>query len=150
MTNQVTIIGNLGGDPELRYTPSGKAVASFVIADTPRHLNSSTNQWEDGETLWQRGEVWGTDAENLKESATKGTRVVAVGRLAQRKYTDKKTNEERTIVELKVDEIAVSVKYATAQVTKKSSGSYASNSAPAATNTRPAAVNAPSDDDTPF
>lgn len=119
MTNTTTFIGNLTDNPELKYTPNGRAVASFTIADTPRKQNPQTGEWEDGDTNFQRAEIWNSDAENLANSLTKGTRVIATGRLRARNY-ETKEGEKRTSIELIVDEIGPSLKYATAQVTKTS------------------------------
>lgn len=117
MTNQVVITGNLSADPELRFTPSGVAVANFTIADTPRYLDKTTNEWKDGETLWMRCSIWREAAENVAESLVKGTRVTATGKLTQRQY--EKDNVKHTVIEMTVDEIAPSLKYATARVTKR-------------------------------
>jgi single-strand DNA-binding protein len=117
MTNQVVITGNLSADPELRFTPSGVAVANFTIADTPRYLDKATDEWKDGETLWLRCSIWREAAENVAESLTKGTRVTATGKLTQRQY--EKDGVKHTVIEMTVDEIAPSLKYATARVTKR-------------------------------
>ena len=135
----ITVIGNLTGDPELRFTPSGAAVSNFTIASTPRSFDKATNEWKDGSTLFMRSSVWREAAENLVESLTKGARVIATGRLVQRSY-ETNEGEKRTVVELEVEEIGPSLRYATAQVTKKAaSGNSAARpaSAPAAV---PAAV----------
>ncbi|MDU0348307.1 single-stranded DNA-binding protein [Actinomyces sp. MRS3W] len=113
----ITLIGNLVSDPELRFTPSGAAVASFTIASTPRSFNRQSGQWEDGETLFMRSSCWRELAENVAESLTKGTRVIATGRLRQRSYTTR-DGQDRTVVELQVDEIGPSLRYATAQITR--------------------------------
>lgn len=117
----ITIVGNLVDDPELRFTPSGAAVANFRIASTPRTFNRQTNEWEDGEALFLSCSVWRQAAENVAESLTKGTRVVIQGRLKQRSFEDREGNK-RTVVELDVDEVGPSLKYATAQVTRASRG----------------------------
>jgi single-strand DNA-binding protein len=117
MPNQVTITGNLSADPELRFTPSGVAVANFTIADTPRYLDKQSNEWKDGETLWMRCSIWREAAENVAESLTKGTRVTATGKLTQREY--EKDGVKHRVIEMTVDEIAPSLKYATARVTKR-------------------------------
>jgi single-strand DNA-binding protein len=111
----ITIIGNLTGDPELRFTPSGAAVANFTIASTPRTFDKQSNEWKDGETLFMRCSIWKDAAENVAESLTKGVRVVAVGRLKQRSY-DTKEGEKRTVIELEVDEVGPSLRYANAKV----------------------------------
>ena len=117
----MTVVGNLTADPELRFTPSGAAVANFTIASTPRKFNAQTNQWEDMDALFMRCSIWRQAAENVAESLTRGSRVIASGRLRQRSY-DTKEGEKRTVVELEVDEIGPSLKYATAKVNKVSRG----------------------------
>jgi single-strand DNA-binding protein len=117
VANTVVITGNLASDPELRFTPSGVAVANFTIADTPRYLDKTTNEWKDGDTLWMRCSIWREAAENVAESLTKGTRVTATGKLTQRQY--EKDGVKHTVIEMTVDEIAPSLKYATARVTKR-------------------------------
>jgi len=112
----VTIVGNLGGDVELRFTPSGAAVANFTVASTPRTFNKQTNAWDDGETLWMRCSVWREAAENVAESLTKGARVVVTGRLKSRSY--EKDGQNRTSIEMDVDEVGPSLRYASAKVTK--------------------------------
>ena len=116
---QVTFIGNLTGDPELRFTPSGVAVANFTVACTPRTLDKNTNEWKDGETTFLRCQVWRTYAENVAESLTRGTRVIVTGRLRQRNY-ETKEGEKRTVFEVEVDEVGPSLRNATAKVTKTS------------------------------
>lgn len=113
----ITVVGNLTGDPELRFTPSGAAVANFTIASTPRNFNRQTNEWEDGETLFLRGSAWRDAAENVAETLTKGMRVIAQGRLKSRSY-ETKEGERRTSMELDVDEIGPSLKHATAKVVR--------------------------------
>ncbi len=117
----ITVIGNLTGDPELRFTPSGAAVASFTVASTPRTLDKATNEWKDGEALFLRCSIWRQAAENVAESLQKGMRVVVQGRLQQRSY-DTKEGEKRTVIELQVDEIGPSLKYATAKVNRTTRG----------------------------
>ena len=114
----ITVVGNLTSDPELRFTPSGAAVANFTIASTPRTFDKRSNEFKDGETLFLRASIWREAAENVAESLTKGTRVVAQGRLKARSYVTKE-DEKRTSYELDVDEIGPSLRYATAKVTKK-------------------------------
>ena len=125
----ITIIGNLVSDPELRFTPSGSAVANFTIASTPRTFDRNSNEWKDGETLFLRASVWREAAENVAESLTKGMRVIVTGRLKSRSYEDKKTSEKRTVIELEVDEIGPSLKYANAKVnrTQRSNGGQDGN-----------------------
>jgi single-strand DNA-binding protein len=118
----ITVVGNLTGDPELRFTPSGAAVASFTVASTPRTLDKATNEWKDGEALFLRCSIWRQAAENVAESLQKGMRVVVQGRLQQRSY-DTKEGEKRTVIEMQVDEIGPSLKYATAKVNRTSRGS---------------------------
>ncbi|RPF23331.1 single-stranded DNA-binding protein [Myceligenerans xiligouense] len=113
----ITVVGNLTGDPELRFTPSGAAVANFTIASTPRIFDRQNNEWKDGETLFMRCSLWREAAENVAESLTKGMRVLAQGRLVQRSY-ETREGEKRTVVELQVDEIGPSLRRATAKVTK--------------------------------
>jgi len=113
----LNIIGNLTGDPELRFTPSGSAVANFTVAATPRTFDRNSNEWKDGETLFMRCAVWKEAAENVAESLTKGMRVIVSGRLKQRSY-DTKEGEKRTVIELEVDEIGPSLKYANAKVNR--------------------------------
>ena len=119
MPNTITIIGNLGKEVDLRFTPAGAAVASFSIADTPRTLDKTTNTWKEGETLWTRCTLWKDAAENLAESSLRpGTRVIVTGRLVQKSYA--KDGETKTYTELQVDEIGPSLKFATAVVNKRS------------------------------
>jgi single-strand DNA-binding protein len=118
----ITVVGNLTADPELRFTPSGAAVANFTVASTPRTFDRQTNEWKDGEALFLRCSVWRQAAENVAESLTRGTRVVVSGRLKQRSF-ETKEGEKRTVVELDVDEIGPSLRYATAKVNKTSRGS---------------------------
>ncbi|MGY1679274.1 single-stranded DNA-binding protein [Geodermatophilus sp. SYSU D01176] len=113
----ITIIGNLTSDPELRFTPSGAAVADFTIASTPRTLDRQTQEWKDGDALFLRCSCWRQMAEHVAGSLTRGSRVMAQGRLKQRSF-ETKEGEKRTVVELEVDEIGPSLRYATASVTK--------------------------------
>ncbi|PFG21177.1 single-stranded DNA-binding protein [Serinibacter salmoneus] len=117
----ITVIGNLTADPELRFTPSGAAVANFTIASTPRTFDRQSNEWKDGETLFMRCSIWREAAENVAESLTKGMRVVAQGRLVQRSF-ETREGEKRTVVELQVDEIGPSLRYASAKVTRAQRG----------------------------
>lgn len=126
----ITVIGNLTADPELRYTQSGLAVANFTIASTPRTFDRQANEWKDGEALFLRASCWREFAEHVAGSLTKGSRVIAQGRLKQRSYDDRDGNK-RTAIELEVDEIGPSLRYATAQVTR-SQGGTGGASAPAA------------------
>ncbi|AUN42650.1 single-stranded DNA-binding protein [Tsukamurella tyrosinosolvens] len=117
----ITVIGNLTADPELRFTPSGAAVANFTVASTPRTFDRNTNEWKDGEALFLRCNIWREAAENVAESLTKGTRVIVSGRLKQRSYDDRE-GQRRTVVELEVDEIGPSLRYATAKPTRTQRG----------------------------
>jgi single-strand DNA-binding protein len=114
----ITVVGNLTSDPELRFTPGGHAVVNFTVASTPRTFNRQTNEWEDGETLFLRSSLWRDPAENVAESLTKGMRVIVTGRLKSRTY-ETKEGEKRTVVELEVDEIGPSLRYAMAKVMRK-------------------------------
>jgi single-strand DNA-binding protein len=118
----ITVVGNLTADPELRYTQGGLAVANFTIASTPRTFDRQANDWKDGDPLFLRASCWREFAEHVAGSLTKGSRVVATGRLKQRNYDDRDGNK-RTAIELEVDEIGPSLRYATAQVTRASGGS---------------------------
>ena len=117
----ITLVGNLTGDPELRFTPSGAAVANFTVASTPRTFDRQSNEWKDGETLFMRCSVWREAAENIAESLQRGTRVIVTGRLKSRSY-ETKEGEKRTVVELEVDEVGPSLRYASAKVTKAQRG----------------------------
>jgi single-strand DNA-binding protein len=119
----ITVVGNLTGDPELRFTPSGAAVANFTVASTPRTFDRQSNEWKDGETLFMRCSVWREAAENIAESLQRGNRVLVTGRLKSRSY-ETKEGEKRTVVELEVDEVGPSLRYATAKVnrTQRSGG----------------------------
>src|SRR5690625_4607111 len=128
----ITIVGNLTDDPELRFTPSGAAVANFTIASTPRTFDRQTNEWKDGEALFLRASVWRDFAEHVAGSLTKGSRVVAQGRLKQRSF-ETREGEKRTVIELDVDEIGPSLRYATAQVTRAQSCGGGQNRNQAAT-----------------
>ncbi|KDE99851.1 single-stranded DNA-binding protein [Mycolicibacterium aromaticivorans JS19b1 = JCM 16368] len=115
----ITVVGNLTADPELRFTPSGAAVANFTVASTPRTFDRQTNEWKDGEALFLRCNIWREAAENVAESLTRGSRVIVQGRLKQRSF-ETREGEKRTVVELEVDEIGPSLRYATAKVNKAS------------------------------
>ena len=120
----ITIVGNLVDDPELRFTPSGAAVANFRIASTPRTFDKATNEWKDGDALFMSCSIWRQAAENVAESLTKGMRVIVQGRLKQRSY-ETREGEKRTVMEIDVDEIGPSIKYATAKVTRAARGAGA-------------------------
>jgi single-strand DNA-binding protein len=113
----ITVVGNLTADPELRFTPSGAAVANFTVASTPRTFDRQSNEWKDGDTLFMRCSIWREAAENVAESLTKGTRVIVQGRLVQRSY-ETREGEKRTVVELQVDEVGPSLRYASAKLTR--------------------------------
>jgi single-strand DNA-binding protein len=119
----ITVVGNLTGDPELRFTPSGAAVANFTVASTPRTFDKNTSEWKDGDALFLRCSIWRQAAENVAESLQKGMAVIVQGRLKQRSY-DTKEGEKRTVYELDVDEVGPSLKWATAKVnrTQRSGG----------------------------
>ena len=118
----ITVVGNLTADPELRFTPSGTAVTNFTIASTPRTFDRNTNEWKDGEALFLRCSIWRQAAENVAESLQRGMRVIAQGRLKQRSF-ETREGEKRTVIELEVDEIGPSVRYATAKVNRAERGS---------------------------
>ena len=140
----ITMIGNLVDDPELRFTPSGAAVAKFRVASTPRYLDKATNEWKDGESLFLQCQIWRQAAENVAESLTKGMRVILSGRLKQRSY-ETKEGEKRTVFEVEVDEVGPSLRNATAKVTRiqgqRAQGAGGSGGAPA-----PAAADTFNDD----
>ena len=117
----ITMIGNLVNDPELRFTPSGAAVAKFTVASTPRYLDKNTNEWKDGDSLFLNCQIWRQAAENVAESLTRGMRVIVSGRLKQRSY-ETKEGEKRTVFEVEVDEVGPSLRNATAKVTKTTKG----------------------------
>jgi single-strand DNA-binding protein len=117
----ITVIGNITGDPELRFTPSGAAVANFTVASTPRQFDRQSNEWKDGETLFMRCSVWRDAAENVAESLQRGTRVIVSGRLKSRSY-ETNEGEKRTVIEMEVDEVGPSLRYATAKVNKTQRG----------------------------
>jgi len=118
----ITVIGNLTADPELRFTPSGAAVASFTVASTPRTFDRNTGEWKDGDALFLRCNIWRQAAENVAESLTRGSRVLVSGRLRQRSF-ETREGEKRTVVELEVDEVGPSLRYATAKINKVNRGS---------------------------
>jgi single-strand DNA-binding protein len=117
----ITVVGNLTADPELRFTPSGAAVANFTVASTPRIFDRQSSEWKDGEALFLRCSIWREAAENVAESLTRGARVIVTGRLKQRSF-ETKEGEKRTVMEVEVEEIGPSLKYATAKVNKASRG----------------------------
>lgn len=117
----ITVVGNLTADPELRFTPSGAAVANFTVASTPRMFDRQSGEWKDGEALFLRCNIWRQAAENAAESLTRGMRIVVQGRLRQRSF-ETREGEKRTVVEMEVDEVGPSLRYATAKVNKVSRG----------------------------
>src|SRR5215469_2228602 len=123
---QITIVGNLVDDPNLRYTPTGQAVANFRVASTPRYLDRNTNEWKDGDSLFLTCNVWRQAAENVAESLQRGMRVIVSGRLRQRSY-ETREGEKRTVYEIEVDEVGPSLRNASAKVVKsnRSGGNYA-------------------------
>ena len=123
----ITLIGNTTTDPELRFVPSGAAVANFTVASTPKMFDKRTNEWKDQETLFMRCNVWREQAESVAESITKGMRVVVTGRLTSRSWEDK-DGTKRTVVELEVDEIGPSLRYATAKVQRTQRNNTGGNS----------------------
>jgi single-strand DNA-binding protein len=152
----ITIIGNLTDDPELRFTASGAAVTKFRVASTPRYLDKTTGEWKDGEPLFLSCTVWRQAAENVAESLKRGTRVIVTGRLRQRSY-ETREGEKRTVIELEVDEIGPSLRYATAKVqkmTRSGGGGFGGSfDDPWATATPAASHSGPSaniDDEPPF
>src|SRR5262245_62061103 len=118
----ITVIGNLTDDPELRFTPSGAAVAKFRVASTPRFMDRASGEWKDGDPLFLACTVWRQAAENVAESLQRGARVIVSGRLRQGSY-ETREGEKRTVIELEVDEIGPSLRYATAKVQKMSRSS---------------------------
>lgn len=154
---QITVVGNLTGDPELRFISSGAAVANFTVASTPRTFDRQSNEWKDGETLFMRCSLWREAAENVAESLTKGMRVIVTGRLVSRSW---ETNgEKRTVTEMQVDEVGPSLRYATAKVTRtqRSGGQGGGNfgggggsSAPAGGSANDPWASAPASDEPPF
>lgn len=117
----ITVVGNLTADPELRFTPSGAAVANFTVASTPRTFDRQSGEWKDGEALFLRCNIWRQAAENAAETLTRGMRVIVNGRLRQRSF-ETREGEKRTVVEMEVDEVGPSLRYATAKVNKISRG----------------------------
>ncbi len=117
----ITIVGNLTADPDLRFTPSGAAVANFTVASTPRIYDRQSGEWKDGDALFLRCNIWREAAENVAESLTRGSRVIVTGRLRQRSF-ETREGEKRTVYEVEVDEVGPSLRYATAKINKVSRG----------------------------
>ncbi len=122
----ITLVGNLTGDPDLRFTPSGAAVANFTVASTPRTFDRQSNEWKDGETMFLNCSIWRQAAENVAESLSKGMRVIVQGRLKSRSYDDRDGNR-RTAYEVDVEEVGPSLRYATAKVTRTASSGQGGN-----------------------
>lgn len=146
----ITVIGNVTTDPELRFTQSGVAVANFTVASTPRYLDRQAGEWKDGEATFLRCNIWRQAAENLAESVTRGARLIVQGRLKQRSF-ETKEGEKRTVMELEVDEVGPSLRFATAKINKVTRGqsSGTSNGTPADDpwgSAPPAGHGAPSED----
>lgn len=133
----ITVVGNLTADPNLRFTTAGAAVVDFTVASTPRSFDRQSGQWKDGETLFLRCSAWREYAENIAESLTKGTRVIVQGRLVQRSYTPRDGGEQRTVVELQVEEVGPALRYAKARVERTPRDGGSGPGAPAQ---RPAAA----------
>lgn len=132
MVDQIVITGNIGKDPELRYTPNGKAVVSFSVGNTPRRLNQASQQWEDGITVWDRVEAWDSLAENAGKSLVKGASVIIVGERVTEEYNDRTTGEKRTSTKIRANNIGASFKNAVAtiqRVQRTDSGAPRSNNA---------------------
>jgi len=134
----ITVIGNLTGDPELRFTPTGLAVAKFRVASTPRVMDRESGEWKDGEPLFLSCTAWRQLAENTAECLARGARVIVSGRLRQRSY-ETKEGEKRSVIELEVDDVGPSLRYATAKVNKmqRSGGQYGGNKGNSVSRTRP-------------
>ncbi|MCD0445806.1 single-stranded DNA-binding protein [Glycomyces sp. A-F 0318] len=150
----ITVVGNLVDDPELRYTPSGAAVAKFRIASTPRTFDKETNGWKDGEAMFLTCSVWRQYAENVSESLSKGTRVIVQGNLKQRSY-ETAQGEKRTVYEIDVEEVGPALRFATATVAKAGAGGRKAPGQPGAGDADAWAASAPSagrtfDEDPPF
>lgn len=124
--NSVTIVGNLTADPEIRFTQNGVSVANLTVASTPRVYNKRTQEWEDGEPLFLRGTVWKEAADNVANSLHKGVRVIVTGKLKQRSWEDSKTGDKRTAIEMEIDEIGASLRFAQVSVEGKPKNSYGS------------------------
>jgi single-strand DNA-binding protein len=124
----ITLVGNLTADPELRFTPSGAPVANFTVASTPRTFDRASSEWKDGDAMFLNCAVWRQPAEHVAESLTKGMRVIVQGRLRSRSY-ETREGEKRTVFEVEVEEVGPSLRYATAKVTRTSSGNFGGGSA---------------------
>ena len=138
----ITVVGNLTADPELRFTPSGAAVANFTVASTPRAFDRQANEWKDGDPLFLRCSIWREAAENVAETLAKGTRVIVTGRLVQRSF-ETREGEKRSVVELEAEEVGPSLRYASAKVSRTRAGGMR----PAHGSNARAAAGAPSAED---
>ena len=153
---QLTVVGNLTGDPELRFIQSGAAVVNFTVASTPRTFDRQSNEWKDGDTLFMRCSLWREAAENVAESLTKGMRVIVTGRLVSRSW--EANGEKRTVTEMQVDEVGPSLRYATAKVTRTQRGGGngggfsggGGSSSPAGGSDNDPWASAPASDEPPF
>lgn len=154
---QITVVGNLTGDPELRFISSGAAVVNFTVASTPRTFDRQSNEWKDGDTLFMRCSLWREAAENVAESLTKGMRVIVTGRLVARSW--EQNGEKRTVTEMQVDEVGPSLRYSTAKVTRTQrsgggggfgGGSGGGSSSPAGGSNNDPWASAPASDEPPF
>ena len=154
---QITVVGNLTGDPELRFIQSGAAVVNFTVASTPRTFDRQSNEWKDGETLFMRCSLWREAAENVAETLTKGMRVIVTGRLVSRSW--EANGEKRTVTEMQVDEVGPSLRYATAKVTRtqraggQGGGGFSGgggSSSPAGGSDNDPWASAPASDEPPF
>ena len=147
----ITVVGNLTADPELRFTQSGLAVATLTVASTPRIFDKASGEWKDGDALFLRCSLWRQPAENVAESLVKGSRVIVTGRLRQRSY-ETREGEKRTVIELEVDEIGPSLRYATAKINRagKSTSEHTSRETTAAADPWAGADNDGGGDEPPF
>jgi single-strand DNA-binding protein len=143
----ITVVGNLTDDPELRYTPTGAAVAKFRVASTPRFMDRQSGEWKDGDPLFLNCQCWRQTAENAAESLQRGSRVIVTGRLKQRSY-ETREGDKRTVIELDVDEVGPSLRYATAKVQKmtRSKGNFGDDQWNSATRQRPSGDSGYADD----
>jgi single-strand DNA-binding protein len=141
----ITVVGNLTDDPELKFTPSGAAVANFTVASTPRTFDKQTNEWKDGDALFLRCAAWRQLAENVAESLTKGQRVVVTGALRVRQF-ERQDGSKGTSVEMNVDEVGPSLRYATAKVTKVNRSGNSGGGGGGDWGGQPAAASAPATD----
>ncbi len=148
---QITVIGNMVNDPELRYTPAGDAVASFRVASTPRFRDNATGEWKDGDSLFLSCNIWRQAAENVAETLQRGMRVLVTGRLKQRQY-ETREGEKRTVYEVEVEDVGPSLRYASAKVTKasRSNGPATADPGPWGQGSPASGNGAPAADEPPF